>query len=108
MPLFRSSPAAGRTELSGQDRNKNNNRHHVLRVLPVLPFLPTIARRYTKKDRYVRSVRLNIEDTIGNLQDKQDRQDIAPIDNFILVLSINYETGQTVQLLSKNYWRLSK
>lgn len=108
MPLCRSSPAADRTELSGQDRNKNSNRHHVLRVLSVLSFLPTIARCYTKEERCVRSVRLNIEDTMENLQDKQDRQDKASIDNFILVLSINYGTGQTVQLQDKNCRRLFK
>lgn len=108
MPLCRSSPAADRTELSRQDRNINIDRPHVSSVLSVLPFPPIIARCYTKEDRCVRSVRLNIEDTIGNLQDKQDRQDIASIDNFILVLSINYETGQTVQLQDKNYRRLFK
>ena len=101
MPSFRFSPVADRTELSGQDRNKNSNRHHVLRVLSVLSFLPTIARCYTKGDRCVRSVRLNIEDTMENLQDKQDRQDKASIDSFILVLFINHETGQTGQLLDK-------
>lgn len=101
MPSSRSSPVADRTELFGQDRNKNSNRPQVLSVRSVLPFLPTIARCYTKEERCVSSVRLNIEDTIGNLQDKQDRQDIASIDNFILVLSINYEPGQTGQLLQE-------
>lgn len=108
MPSSRSSPAAARTELSGQDGNKNINRLHVPSVLSVLPFQPTIVRCYKKEDRYARSVQLNIEDTMENLQDKQDRQDIASIDNFILVLFINYETGQTVQLQDKNYWRLFK
>jgi len=49
----------------------------------------------------VRSGQFKIEDTMENLQDKQDRQDIAPIDNFILVLLINFDTGQTVQFLDK-------
>ncbi|OPY43710.1 MAG: hypothetical protein A4E46_01686 [Methanosaeta sp. PtaU1.Bin016] len=101
MPSSRSSPAIDRTELSGQDRYKNINRPHVPSVLSVLPFPPTIVRCYTKEDLCIRSVRLNIEDTIGNLQDKQDRQDKASIDSFILVLFINHETGQTGQLLDK-------
>jgi|GEM_PF-3003085 len=108
MPSFRFSPVADRTEIFRRDRNINIHRTHVPSVLSVLPFPPIIARCYAKEDRNVRSVWLNIEDTIGNLQDKQDRQCKASIDNFILVLSINYETGQTVQLQDKNYRRSFK
>lgn len=100
MPSFRFSPVADRTEIFRRDRNINIDRPHVPSVLSVLPFPSTIDMDH-EDEGCVRSGQLKIEDTMENLQDKQDRQDIASIDNFILVLSINYETGQTVQFLDK-------